>query len=117
MINGASLPSVKRRRGQSVWTPERRAAAAARARKHQPWKRATGPKTAAGKLRSSLNAWKDGAHCAAAKKLRKALSGHSNFLRRVNAVISRGRRPESPFPIPAKLLSRSPVFLTRQNRS
>ena len=38
------------------WTAERRAAQAARMRARKPWERSTGPRTDAGKKRSSRNA-------------------------------------------------------------
>ena len=38
------------------WTPERRARQAALIRTFRPWERSTGPKTEAGKARSSRNA-------------------------------------------------------------
>lgn len=41
-----------------VWTPERRARAAERARTHKPWLRSTGPRSEEGKARSSRNAFK-----------------------------------------------------------
>jgi len=43
----------------SCWTPERRAAAAARIRLHQPWLQSTGPRSTLGKARSSRNAFKN----------------------------------------------------------
>lgn len=42
------------------WLPERRKAAAERARKHQIWKHSTGPRTAEGKAIVSQNAKKHG---------------------------------------------------------
>lgn len=42
------------------WTKERRAAAAERCRANKPWEKSTGPKTRAGKMRSSMNALKHG---------------------------------------------------------
>lgn len=42
------------------WTKERREAAAARCRANKPWENSSGPKTAKGKMRSSLNAIKHG---------------------------------------------------------
>jgi len=42
------------------WTPERRARAAEVARRVQPWRHATGPKTPAGKAISSKNGYRGG---------------------------------------------------------
>ena len=55
---------------RSGWTPERRAAAAARIRETRPWLRSTGPKTAAGKARCAQNALKHGRYSAAARAAR-----------------------------------------------
>lgn len=41
------------------WTPEERARQAALCRRHRPWAKSTGPRSAAGKAASSLNARKD----------------------------------------------------------
>jgi hypothetical protein len=43
------------------WTPERRAQQAKLIRQWRPWKKATGPKSAAGKARCARNAFKGGA--------------------------------------------------------
>ena len=45
---------------KSSWTPERKAAAAARCRANKPWQYSTGPVTQNGKMRASLNATKHG---------------------------------------------------------
>ena len=42
----------------SSWTPERRARQAALIRTWQPWRQATGPRTADGKATASMNASK-----------------------------------------------------------
>jgi len=42
------------------WPPSRRRAQAARIRQTKPWLKTTGPRTAAGKARSSQNAFKHG---------------------------------------------------------
>ena len=42
------------------WTPERRARQAELIRKWRPWKKSTGPKTEAGKVAVSQNAYKGG---------------------------------------------------------
>src|SRR5262245_23140666 len=54
---GSSGGTRPRRKG---WSPERRARQAALIRGWQPWRRSTGPKTEAGKARSSTNARKHG---------------------------------------------------------
>ncbi|EQD54524.1 hypothetical protein B2A_05984 [mine drainage metagenome] len=43
------------------WTPSRRARQSELIRQWQPWEKATGPKSAAGKARCARNAWKGGA--------------------------------------------------------
>ena len=42
------------------WTEERRKAQAERIRQNKPWEKSTGPKSKAGKARSSMNAFKHG---------------------------------------------------------
>ena len=42
------------------WTPERKARQSQAIREWEPWRKSTGPKTAAGKRRSSQNAIKHG---------------------------------------------------------
>lgn len=42
------------------WTPEARTRQAAAIRRWEPWRKSTGPKTLAGKERSSINALKTG---------------------------------------------------------
>ncbi|MER2559057.1 MAG: hypothetical protein ABTQ93_16505 [Candidatus Competibacter denitrificans] len=46
------------------WTPEARAKQAAKIKSWQPWRDSTGPKTHAGKARSSQNALKSGEYSA-----------------------------------------------------
>ena len=55
------------------WTAERRAQQAAFLRTLKPWLRSTGPRTAAGKTRSSRNAYK-GSVRAALRQLSRALN-------------------------------------------
>jgi hypothetical protein len=71
----------KRKRGQSHWSPERRAAASARARTHRPWRFSTGPRTARGKAVSSMNAYKHGFDSRAGKRFLHALREQGRFLR------------------------------------
>jgi hypothetical protein len=57
------------------WTPERRARQSDMIRNWQPWQRSTGPATAAGRARSSLNAFKHGARSAEMRELRSEIAG------------------------------------------
>lgn len=72
---GGSRGRVQRRR--KGWSPERRALQAAVIRRSKPWQRSTGPKTAAGKARSAMNALKHGRRSGATilkyRRLRHAL--------------------------------------------
>lgn len=86
------LINPPRKRGQSVWTPERRAAAALRASRQKPWLHSTGPKTKAGKGRSRYNAYKHGLNSCYAKKFRAALRQQSRFLTALNALITAEKR-------------------------
>lgn len=65
------------------WTPERRAAQAARLRAARIWLKSTGPRSAAGKARSSRNAYKTGAYSAETRLVRAALRAQGRFRRRV----------------------------------
>ena len=75
----------KRKRGQRAWNDAQRAQAAARARVLKPWKHSTGPKTAAGKLRSSMNAYKHGHNTRAYRELKWVLREQARYLRELNA--------------------------------
>jgi hypothetical protein len=78
MTNKLSKPKKTR---NVVWTPERRAAQAERARKTQPWKKSTGPATPAGKGTVSQNARKHGARGAEMVHLRRVLRLQRAFLK------------------------------------
>ena len=62
-----------------TWTEERRKAAAERCRQHKPWEKSTGPKTPAGKVRSSLNAMKRGTHSLVLQPVRRILKLNREF--------------------------------------
>src|SRR5262249_1865814 len=74
------------------WSPERRAQQAARARALKPWLHTTGPKTDAGKARSSQNALKHGQRTAARiaelRKIRYALRVAAANFAAVNTLIA-----------------------------
>jgi hypothetical protein len=63
------------------WTPERRAAQAERIAKTKPWESSTGPKTAAGKKRSAMNAYKHGGRARVFDRLRYLLWLNAEFVR------------------------------------
>ena len=62
------------------WTPEQRAAQAARIRANKPWEKSTGPVTKTGKKRSSQNALKHGHDRTFVRNARKALRLQRQFL-------------------------------------
>ncbi|MGZ9097931.1 MAG: hypothetical protein ACXW30_06510 [Micavibrio sp.] len=62
------------------WTPEQRAAQAARIRALKPWEKSTGPVTKSGKKRSSQNALKHGNNKTLIRNTRKALRLQREFL-------------------------------------
>ncbi len=70
-----------------TWTPEQRAAAAERIRASKPWEKSTGPRTTAGKKRSSRNAVKHGNRTAIMRDAHKALTLQSEFLRLISAAM------------------------------
>jgi hypothetical protein len=76
---------------KSGWSPERRARQAVRIRLWAPWARSTGPKTAAGKMKSAANSYKHGERAHARRLMSKALLAQSRFMRGVNLYI-RARR-------------------------
>ena len=66
-----------------TWTPERRAAQAARCRANRPWEQSTGPKTASGKARCAQNARKHGHRSVEAVALRHILKMQRRFIKSV----------------------------------
>lgn len=69
------------------WTPAQRAAASMRARITRPWRHATGPRTAAGKACSRLNARKHGRYDAEMCYLRAVLRRQRAFLYEVHGAL------------------------------
>jgi hypothetical protein len=65
----------------NTWTPERRAAQAERIRALKPWLKSTGPKTKAGKKRSSKNAVQHGLRKAEVEKVKRLIRLNREFLR------------------------------------
>lgn len=63
------------------WTEERRRKQAENIRKTKPWEKSTGPRSAAGKKRCSMNAYKEGYHSGHWKAVRQALLLNREFLR------------------------------------
>ncbi len=62
------------------WSKTSRKAAAQRCKQQKPWQHATGPKTAEGKKRISLNATKHGFNSTTMHKLNAALYAQRLFL-------------------------------------
>ncbi len=61
------------------WTPARRARQATQIHRWQPWKGSTGPRTPAGKARSSANAFKHGARSNSIRRLKSVLKLIESF--------------------------------------
>ena len=64
------------------WTPERRAAQAARMHARKPWLKSTGPRTHAGKRTARLNATKHGHRSAKMRELSRLLRAQQRFIAR-----------------------------------
>lgn len=62
-------------------SPEGLASLRASAARTQPWKRATGPRTAEGKARSRMNAWRHGERSAEAMAARAEIARAMKLLR------------------------------------
>lgn len=75
------MTARKTTRTTTSWTPERRAAQSALMRRIRPWTRSTGPRTAAGKARSKMNAFKHGGYGASMNEFCALLRRHNRFLR------------------------------------
>lgn len=63
------------------WTDEARRKQAAIQKTRQSWKHSTGPRTAAGKARARMNAYRHGLYSAPAVALNRVLKDHRAFLR------------------------------------
>lgn len=74
------------------WTPEARAAQAAKIRGWQPWTNSTGPRTVAGKERCRLNAEKHGMYGADARRERMYLNALLLQMRAEQRDKARGKR-------------------------
>ena len=69
------------------WTEERRRAQAERCRVNKPWTKSTGPRTAEGKARSSMNAFKNGGKTGRIKMTRELLALNRAFLRTYKTLV------------------------------
>ena len=69
------------------WTPERRAKQSAMMKQLKPWMKSTGPKTEAGKLQSSKNAYKHGGRSAGIRELYKLMAEYSRMEREARLLI------------------------------
>ncbi len=72
---------------KTAWTPERRAKQAAAVKIWAPWAHSTGPKTKAGKAKSSQNARKH-----YDEPMRKALRAQARYLAEAKAHFKRARK-------------------------
>lgn len=71
-----------------TWTPERRLRQSQIIQKYKPWLKSTGAKTAAGKEKSKMNAYKHGDYSVQSKIEARKVRG----LIRICRVIFKGRR-------------------------
>ena len=76
---------VKQKAGSTGWSPERRAAQAARMRARKPWLKSTGPRSAAGKRTAKMNALKHGHRSAQWRELSRLLRVQQLFVARWRA--------------------------------
>lgn len=69
------------------WTPERRTKQSAMMKQLKPWQKSTGPKTEAGKLQSSKNAYKHGGRSACVRELHKLMAEYTRMEREARLLI------------------------------
>ena len=83
------------------WTPERRARQAALIRRWQPWRRSTGPRSAAGKARIAMNALRHGCRSRAwllrARRIRHAIRTCANTVLLARVLMRQRDRLPLPF--------------------
>ncbi len=96
MTNELLNPPVPKRRGRT-WTPEQRARQSALLRRLKPWTRSSGPRTAAGKEKSRMNALRHGFRSAQMKEFNAILRVHRRFLGRIRASIAAAGRGHGGF--------------------
>ena len=70
------------------WTEQARQKQAEMIRQNKPWEKSTGPTSDEGKAQSARNATKTGLRGADYLALRRALITQSNYLRKIEGVIS-----------------------------
>ena len=70
------------------WTEERRRKQAERIRQTRPWEKSTGPKTAAGKESSKMNAYTHGLRSRHGKALRRALKLNYEFVKNAASFVA-----------------------------
>lgn len=75
------------------WTQKERQKQADAIKKWRPWDKATGPKTAAGKEKSAMNAFTHGLDSREGEALRRALKEQQQLLQTmlINAKLPKGR--------------------------
>jgi hypothetical protein len=84
------------------WTKEKRARVALRTKLQKPWLKSTGPRTVAGKARSSQNAYRHGRRSARYITAYRRLSGLLWLQkRRIKAIINAARPSKTLYFMPA----------------
>lgn len=81
---GKQQLSENKKRKQAPWTAEKRAQQSHKIKHLQPWKKACGPKTAAGKARASQNAYKHGLRSADYVAICQLLKVQRDYVRDVH---------------------------------